>query len=220
MAPALDEVKRTGSPRRIRVLVVEDHPLMRHGLRSRIADEPDMEVVGEAGDGPAAVAAYAAFQPDVTLLDLRLPGMDGPEVIRAIRVDDPEAKVVILTSYDADEDVFRAVQAGARGYVLKATFAEGILEALRTVAAGHTLIAPEVAARVAQRQREPTLSAREVEVLELVAKGMGNKEIAAALFVSEGTVKFHLRNAFTKLGTGDRTGAALLAAQRGIIQVK
>ena len=193
---------------------------MRHGLRSRIADEPDMEVVAEVGDGLAAVEAYGAFRPDITLLDLRLPGLDGPEVITAIRAADAAAKILVLTSYDADEDVFRAVQAGARGYLLKATFAEGILEAIRTVNAGQTLFTPELTARVEQRKREPTLSAREVEVLELVAKGMGNKEIAAALLLSEGTVKFHLRNVFVKLGTNDRTGAALLAAQRGIITVR
>jgi two-component system, NarL family, response regulator len=205
---------------RIRVLVVDDHPLMRLGLRTRIDGEPDMKVVAEAGDGPTAVAAYAQHKPDITLLDLRLPGMDGPEIITVIRRDDPEAKVIILTTYDADEDVYRAVQAGARGYLLKGTFAEGMLEAIRNVHAGRRLIAPEVAARLADRVASPSLTSREVAVLELVAKGMSNKEIGAALFVSETTIKYHLKNIYSKLGASDRTEAALVATQRGILTIR
>jgi two-component system NarL family response regulator len=190
---------------------------MRVGLRTKIDAEPDMEVVAEAGDGVAAVEAFGAYKPDITLLDLRLPVMSGTEVITAIRARDPEARIVVLTSYDADEDVYRAVQAGAQGYLLKGTFAEGILEAIRTVRAGRRLIAPEVAARLAARVSNPSLTAREVAVLELVATGMSNKEIAAALFVSEATIKFHLKNIYVKLGASDRTEAALIATQRGII---
>jgi two-component system NarL family response regulator len=204
----------------IRVLVVDDHPLMRLGLRTRIDGEPDMKVVAEASDGPSAVTAYAQHRPDITLLDLRLPGMDGPEIITVIRRDDPEAKVIILTTYDADEDVYRAVQAGARGYLLKGTFAEGIMEAIRNVHAGRRLIAPEVAARLADRVASPSLTSREVAVLELVAKGMSNKEIGAALFVSETTIKYHLKNIYAKLGANDRTEAALLATQRGILTLR
>jgi two-component system, NarL family, response regulator len=205
---------------RIRVLVVDDHPLMRIGLRARIEAEPDMEVVAEAGDGPAAIAAYSAHKPDIMLLDLRLPGMDGPQIITVIRRDDPTAKIIILTTYDADEDVYRAVQAGARGYLLKGTFAEGILEAIRNVHAGRRLIAPEVAARLADRVSSPSLTSREVAVLELVAKGMSNKEIGAALFVSETTIKYHLKNIYSKLGASDRTEAALVATQRGILTIR
>jgi two-component system NarL family response regulator len=205
---------------KIRVLVVDDHPLMRIGLRARIDSEPDMEVVAEAGDGPSAVAAYAAHKPDITLLDLRLPGMDGPQIIQVIRQDDPGAKIIILTTYDADEDVYRAVQAGARGYLLKGTFAEGIMEAIRNVQAGRRLIAPEVAARLADRVSSPSLTSREVAVLELVAKGMSNKEIGAALFVSETTIKYHLKNIYSKLGASDRTEAALVATQRGILTLR
>ena len=205
---------------RIRVLVVDDHPLMRIGLRARIDAEPDMEVVAEAGDGPAAIAAYTAHKPDIMLLDLRLPGMDGPEIITVIRQADPGAKIIILTTYDADEDVYRAVQAGARGYLLKGTFAEGILEAIRNVHAGRRLIAPEVAARLADRVSSPSLTSREVAVLELVAKGMSNKEIGAALFVSETTIKYHLKNIYSKLGASDRTEAALVATQRGILTIR
>jgi two-component system, NarL family, response regulator len=207
-------------PRKIRVLVVDDHPLMRLGLRTKIDAERDMEVVAEAADGPAAVQAHAAHRPDITLLDLRLPGMDGPETITVIRKTDPEAKIVILTTYDADEDVYRAVQAGARGYLLKGTFAEGILEAIRNVHAGRRLIAPEVASRLADRVASPSLTSREVGVLELVAKGMSNKEIGATLFVSEATIKFHLKNIYAKLGASDRTEAALVAAQRGILMIR
>jgi two-component system NarL family response regulator len=205
---------------RIRVLVVDDHPLMRLGLRTTIDAEPDMEVVGEAGDGPGAISGFDAHRPDIVLLDLRLPGMDGPEIITAIRKKDPDAHIVVLTTYDADEDVYRAVQAGARGYVLKGTFAEGILEAIRTVHAGRRLIAPEIAARLADRVSAPPLTSREVAVLELVAKGMSNKEIGAALFVSETTIKYHLKNIYPKLGASDRTEAALVAAQRGIITLR
>ncbi len=208
------------SPQRIRILVVEDHPLMRLGLRTKIDAEPDMRVVAEVGDGDAAVEAFVRHRPDIVLLDLRLPGMSGSEVITAIREHDPEAKVVVLTTYDADEDVYRAVQAGARGYLLKGTFAEGILEAIRTVHAGRRLIAPEIAARLADRVSSPSLTSREVAVLELVATGMSNKEIGAALFVSEATVKFHLKNIYQKLGASDRTEAALVATERGIIRFR
>jgi two-component system NarL family response regulator len=202
---------------RIRVLVVDDHPLMRIGLRSQIDAEPDLQVVAEAGDGPSAIAAHEQHRPDITLLDLRLPGMDGPQIITIIRERDPAAKIIILTTYDADEDVYRAVQAGARGYLLKGTFPEGIMEAIRHVNAGRRLIAPEVASRLAERVSSPGLSSREIAVLELVAKGMSNKEIGAALFVTAATVKYHLKNIYLKLDASDRTEAALIAAQRGII---
>jgi two-component system NarL family response regulator len=207
-------------PRPIRILVVDDHPLMRLGLRTRVDAEPDMEVVAEAGDGHGAVAAYLQHRPDITLLDLRLPGMDGPETIAVIRNNDPDARIIVVTTYDADEDVYRAVQAGARGYLLKGTFAEGMLEAIRNVHAGRRLIAPEVAARLADRASSPSLTSREVGVLELVAKGMSNKEIGAALLVSETTIKYHLKNIYAKLGASDRTEAALLAAQRGILMIR
>jgi DNA-binding NarL/FixJ family response regulator len=202
---------------KIRVLVVDDHPLMRIGLRSQIDAEPDLQVVAEAGDGPSAIAAHEEHRPDITLLDLRLPGMDGPQIITIIRKRDPQAKVIILTTYDADEDVYRAVQAGARGYLLKGTFAEGIMEAIRHVNAGRRLISPEVATRLAERVSSQALTSREVAVLELVAKGMSNKEIGAALFVTAATVKYHLKNIYQKLDASDRTEAALIAAQRGII---
>jgi two-component system NarL family response regulator len=204
---------------RIRILLADDHPVVRLGLRTMLEAEPDLEVVGEAVDGAGAVAAFAEHRPDVTLLDLRMPGLTGPETITAIRKLAPEANIIVVTTYDADEDVFRAVQAGARGYLLKDTFAEGMLEAIRNVHAGRRLIDPAVAARLMDRLNEPSLTSREMEVLELVARGMTNREIGAALSVGEETVKAHLKHVFVKLGASDRTEAALIAVQRGLIRL-
>jgi DNA-binding NarL/FixJ family response regulator len=209
------------SERKIRVLVVDDHKVVRVGLRSMIGLEPDMEVVGEAGDGPSALAAHAELKPDVTLIDLRLPDTSGAELITQIRRQDPEAKFIILTSYDAEEDIFRAIQAGAHGYLLKGTFPEGILEeAIRTVHAGRRVIPPEIADRLAHRLSVPALTPREVAVLELVAKGLSNREIGAALSTKPGTVKTHLERVYAKLGVGDRTAAALMAIERGLITMR
>jgi len=206
---------------KIRVLIVDDHRVVRVGLRAIIDAEPDMEVVAEAGDGPAALAAYAEHKPDITLLDLRLPGMSGPEVLTALRQQDPEATVIVLTSYDADEDVYRAVQAGARGYLLKGTLPDGVLEAaIRKVHGGQRLLAPEAAARLADRMTSPQLTPREVAVLELVARGKSNKEIGTMLSLAEGTVKTHLKRIYEKLGVSDRTEAALLAVQKGIVSLR
>jgi DNA-binding NarL/FixJ family response regulator len=205
--------------KKIRILIVDDHPVVRIGLRTMIDAEPDLEVVAEAGDGVAAIAAFAAHQPDITLMDLRMPGQSGPETIAQIRATTPQAAIIVITTYDADADVYRAVQAGARGYLLKGIFGEGMLEAIRHVHAGGRLFAREIAARATDGPRPPALTSREVGVLELVAKGLSNKEIGATLFVSEDTIKTHLKHVFTKLGVGDRTEAALLAIQRGIINL-
>jgi two-component system NarL family response regulator len=206
--------------KKIRIMIVDDHPVVRLGLRTMIDAEPDMEVVAEAGDGPAALTAFAAHHPDITLMDLRLPGMSGPETIAAIRATAPQANIIVITTYDADEDVYRAVQAGARGYLLKGTFAEGMVEAIRNVNAGRRLIAPEAAARLAERVSNPALTSREIAVLELVAKGMSNREIGTALSLAEDTVKTHLKRIYAKLGVGDRTEAVLLAVQRGVIRLR
>jgi DNA-binding NarL/FixJ family response regulator len=207
------------TPETIRVLIVDDHPVVRLGLRTMIEAEPDLQVVGEAGDGPSAIDAYERLGPDITLMDLRLPGLSGPETIARIRGGAPDARIIVITTYDADADVYRAVQAGARGYLLKGTFAEGMLEAIRHVHAGGRLFAREVAHRAESGPATPALTSREVSVLELVAKGLSNKEIGAVLFVSEDTIKTHLKHIFVKLGVSDRTEAALFALQQGVIKV-
>ena len=216
----MSEAATEASLARIRVFIVDDHPLVRVGLRTVIAAEVDMEVVGEAGDGPSALAGFAGLRPDITLMDLRLPDSSGVELIAKIRAFAPEARIIVLTTYDGDEDVFRAVQAGARGYLLKDTFAEGMLDAIRHVHAGRRLIAPEVAARLAERVANPELTGREISVLELVAKGMSNREIGAALFLAEETIKTHLRRIYAKLGAADRTEATLIAVQRGVVRLR
>jgi two-component system NarL family response regulator len=202
---------------KISVLVADDHAVVRMGLRALLESQPDMEVVAEAADGATAVEAFTNLRPDIVLADLRMPGMGGREVIAAIQKVTPEAKVIVLTSFDGDEDIFRAVQAGARGYLLKACAPEELLEAVRTVHAGGRLLAPAVAARLAERVNSPSLTAREVAVLELVAKGLSNKEIGSALFLAEDTVKNHLKHIYAKLDVSDRTEAVLQAVQRGII---
>jgi two-component system NarL family response regulator len=206
---------------KIRVMIVDDHKVVRVGLRTMIEREPDMEVVAEADDRASTLAAHAASHPDVILLDLRLPDVHGAELITLIRERDPQAKIIVLTSFDASEDIFRAVKAGARSYLLKGTFPEGILEqAIRSVHAGHRMIPSEIAERLADRVSEPSLTPREIAVLELVAKGLSNREIGAALSTSAGTVKTHLERIYAKLGVGDRTAAALTAIQRGLVSLR
>jgi two-component system NarL family response regulator len=202
---------------KISVIVADDHPVVRMGLRALIEAQPDMMIAAEAAGGAAAVEAYTTLRPDVMLVDLRMPGMGGRDVIIAVRKVVPDARIIVLTSFDGDEDVFRAVQAGARGYLLKASPPDEVVKAIRTVHAGGRLIAADVAARLADRVNSPSLTSREVAVLELVAKGLSNKEIAAALFLAEDTVKNHLKHVFAKLEVSDRTEAVLLAVQRGII---
>jgi two-component system, NarL family, response regulator len=204
---------------KIRVLIVDDHPVVRVGLKAMVDAQPDMEAVGEVGDGRAAIEVFGRQSPDVTLVDLRMPGMSGPEVIAELRGISPQAQIIALTSYDGDEDVFRAVQAGARGYLLKGTHPEQVLDAIRRVHAGESGIAPEVAGRLAERVSGPALSPREIEVLALVAQGKSNKEIAVVLFLAEDTVKNHLKSVYAKLGVNDRAGAAMVAVQRGILTI-
>jgi two-component system NarL family response regulator len=206
---------------KIRVMIVDDHKVVRVGLRTMIEREPDMEVVAEAEDRASTLAAHAAAHPDVILLDLRLPDVHGADLIALIRERDPQAKIIVLTSFDASEDIFRAVKAGARSYLLKGTFPDGILEqAIRSVHAGHRMIPSEIAERLADRVSEPSLTPREIAVLELVAKGLSNREIGAALSTSAGTVKTHLERIYAKLGVGDRTAAALAAIQRGLVSLR
>jgi two-component system, NarL family, response regulator len=203
---------------KIRVLVVDDHRIVRVGLRTVIDAEDDMEIVAEASNGAETLAAVATHRPDVVLLDLRLPDRNGADLISELRSRDPAIKILVLTSYDADEDIFRAIQAGARGYLLKGTLPDGVLEAaIRAIHAGGRHLPNEVAHRLADRLNTPSLTRREIAVLELVAKGLSNVEIGNALSVSAGTIKTHLKRIYPKLGVVDRTAAALEAVRRGIV---
>jgi two-component system NarL family response regulator len=209
----------TDSPPKIRVLIADDHPIFRVGLRNLIDQQPDMQVVAEAADGPEAVQVIAAQRPDVTLLDLRMPSMDGPQVIAAVLANNRDARIIILTTYDGDEDIYRAVDAGARGYLLKDTFPEGMLEAIRDVHAGGQLFPADVAAKLIGHSPAAGLTTRELAVLELLARGLSNKEIQSALSLPEGTLKNHLKRVFDKLDVTDRTQAVLAAIKRGLVRL-
>jgi two-component system NarL family response regulator len=204
---------------KIRVLIADDHPLIRLGLRGLIEGQPDMEVAAEAANGVEAVRLFETHVPDITLMDLRMPLLEGPEAIAAILRKHPRAAILVLTTYDGDDDVYRAVQAGARGYLLKDTFPEGTLGTIRDVHAGRRLFAPGIAAKITARTSAMTLNGRERSILELVAKGLTNREIQVALAVPEGTLKRHLKRIFEKLDVEDRTEATLVAVQQGIIRV-
>jgi DNA-binding NarL/FixJ family response regulator len=204
----------------VKILIVDDHPVVREGLRGMLAGETDLEVVGEAGDGDEAVAAASALQPDVVLMDLRMPGTDGVEATRRLTALTQPPSVLVITTYDTDHDILKAVEAGATGYLLKDTPRNELTEAVRTAAGGATVLAPAVAARLLGRSRAPAhleLTHREVEVLALVALGKTNAEIGRTLFIGEATVKTHLLHAFAKLGVDDRTAAVTTAMARGFI---
>jgi DNA-binding NarL/FixJ family response regulator len=205
------------TPQIIRVLCVDDHPLVRKGIASILANETDMQVVGEAGDGREAVEAFRRHHPDVTLMDLRMPQMDGIEAAKLIRREDPEARIIALTSYDGDQEIYRSLEAGVRGYILKEMVHTEIVRAIRVVHSGKRLMPAEVAERLSEHFPQVTLTPREVEVLTFVAQGLGNKEIGAQLGTAAGTVKMHLQNILCKLGASDRTHAVTLAIRRGII---
>jgi DNA-binding NarL/FixJ family response regulator len=206
----------------IRVLVVDDHPIVRQGLVTALGDEADLEVVGAAGSAEEALALAARLRPDVALLDLELPGLDGVEAIPRLAAVSPETRVLVFTAYDTDERVFGAIKAGAGGYLLKGAPAEEIARGVRAVQAGGSYLEPRVAARLTAEVRAPRrssgqLSPRERAVLRLVADGLPNKQIARALAISERTVKFHLSSAFNKLGADNRAQAVALATQRGLL---
>jgi DNA-binding NarL/FixJ family response regulator len=205
------------APETIRVLCVDDHPLVRKGIASILANEADLRLVGEAGDGREAVEAFRLLRPDVTLMDLRMPQMDGIEATKLIRREDPEARIIALTSYDGDQEIYRSLEAGVRGYILKEMVHTEIVRAIRVVHSGKRLMPAEVAERLSEHFPQVTLTPREVEVLTFVAKGLGNKEIGAQLGTAAGTVKMHLQNILCKLGASDRTHAVTLAIRRGII---
>jgi DNA-binding NarL/FixJ family response regulator len=203
----------------IRVLVADDHPVVRSGIVGLLSSAPDIEVVGEAADGRSAVDAALALDPDLVLMDLRMPQLDGDEATALIVAARPGIRVVVLTTYETDASILTAIEAGASGYLLKAAPQEEILAGIRSVARGEVALAPSIAAMLVNRVKSPaiTLSARETEVLALVAQGLSNPAIAKRLFLGEATVKTHLVHAFEKLGVGDRTRAVTKAMELGLL---
>lgn len=203
----------------IRILSVEDHPVYREGLRTILSDEPDMSLVAHASNAVQAIAEFRRHRPDVTLMDLRLPGADGTDILIAIRGEFPQARIVMLTTSDGDADIQRAMRAGASAYVLKSMPMEGLLGVIRSVHAGRKHVPPEVAARLAEHMGDEDLTARELEVLRLIRDGYRNKQIADQLSISENTVNFHIKNLMEKLQANDRTHAVTIGLRRGILQI-
>lgn len=202
----------------IRVMCVDDHPLVRKGIASIIGNEADMRLVAEASQGRQALELFRQHQPDVTLMDLRMPEVDGIEAVRQIREEFPDARIIALTSFDGDQEIYRALEAGVRGYLLKEMVHTEVISAIRAVYAGKRLMSQEVADRLNEYFAQGTLTPREVEVLSLVAQGYANKAIAARLGKAEGTVKVHVQNILAKLHATDRTHAVTIAVRRGILR--
>jgi len=207
------------SDQRIGVFSVDDHPLLRQGIGAIINSQPDMSLVAEAANGSEAIQGFRKHVPDVTLMDLRLPDMSGIDALIAIRTEFPEARIIMLTTFEGDVEVQRALEAGARGYVLKSMPPRELVEVIRQVHAGKKRIPPEVAARLAEHLGDEVLTSREVDVLRLIATGNRNRDIAERLFISEETVKVHIKHIMEKLNASDRTQAVAIAVRRGIIQL-
>jgi two-component system NarL family response regulator len=205
---------------RIRVFCVDDHRVMLEGLALLIGRQPDMEVVGSATQGEQAVTDYGTIKPDVTLMDLQLPGVSGLDAIRQIRRADPQARIVVLTMYQGDEDIYRALEAGAATYLLKDSLSEDLVRVIREVHIGGRPLAPDVEALLAGRRKQPPLTPREVDVVRLIAEGMRNKEIAVTLGISEQTAKVHVKNILAKLSVSDRAAVIPVALRRGIIHLQ
>ena len=203
----------------IRILVADDHPVVRTGLTAVLAQQPDLELVAEAENGERAVALYREHHPDVCLMDLRMPVMDGVEAIRTITTEFPSARILALTTYEGDADIRRALEAGARGYLLKDMLLTDVIRAVRAVHRGERVIPNAVAARLAEFPERSELTERELEVLQLVARGLSNKQTARAIGRTDETVKIHLKNIFAKLGVADRTEAVTVALTRGLIHL-
>jgi two-component system NarL family response regulator len=203
----------------IRILIVDDHHIVRQGLAALLKTVPGFAVVAEASDGEQAVESHRKHRPDVTLMDLRLPKLNGVAALSRIRAEFPAARVIVLTTFDGDEDIYRAMQAGAKGYLLKGMELAELTEAIRTVHAGKSRIPSRVAEKLAERMGTSSLTARELEVLQLIVAGKSNRDIGTALFISEATVKTHVNSLLSKLGVEDRTQAATTALQRGIVHL-
>ena len=203
----------------IRVLIVDDHTIVRQGLAAMIANEPGMTVVGQGGNGIEAIDLYRQLNPDVTLMDLQMPQMSGADATLAICAEFAQAHIIILTTYDGDEDIYRALRAGAKGYLLKDAEPDALLSAIQIVYSGQQYIPSEVAAKLVQRMNIPELSDREQEVVRQMARGLSNHDIGAALNITESTVKFHINRILSKLGVSDRTQAVITALKRGLAKL-
>jgi len=206
-----------GVPSMIRILAVDDHPLLRRGIAALVNTEPDMKLVAEAANGEEAVESFRLYRPDVTLMDLQLPGVNGIEAIDRILGEFPDARIIVLTTYTGDAQVLRALRAGARAYILKGHVHRELLETIRTVHAGRKRIPPDIAVELAEHTTEDELSSREIEVLRLIAAGNSNKQIADQLYIEESTVKSHVTNILSKLSANDRAHAVTIGLKRGII---
>jgi DNA-binding NarL/FixJ family response regulator len=203
----------------IRILVVDDHPIVRQGVAGLVGGQPDMSIVGQASNGREAMQQFRAHHPDVVVMDLQMPGMNGLDALMAIRDEVPEARIIMLTTYAGDAQVLRAMKAGARGYLLKSALHKELLEAIRAVHSGRKLLSAEASFEVAEHATDDALTPAEIRVLQLIAQGNANKEIAEQLSVSEETVKGQVRNILSKLGARDRTHAAMIGLKRGIIEL-
>lgn len=204
---------------RIRILTVDDHPLLREGVASMINAEPDMQIVAEADSGAEAIKQFRSYRPDVTLMDLQMPGMNGVDAIKAIRGEFDDARIIVLTTYTGDVQVLQALKAGAAGYLLKSALRTELLNAIRAVHTGQRHVSASIATEIAQHVGEVALSERELEVLRKVAAGNSNKQVAAQLGISEDTAKAHMKNILSKLNANDRTHAVTIAVKRGIIDI-
>jgi DNA-binding NarL/FixJ family response regulator len=207
------------NPNSIRILLADDHPLLRDGVAGLVADQPDMELVGEASSGREALDQFRKHRPDITLLDLQMPEMNGVDAILAIRSEFPKARIVVLTTYTGDAQILRALKAGAQAYLLKSVLRRELLDTIRAVHKGQRRIPPEIAAQLAEHAADDPLTSREIEVLRLIATGKANKLVASDLSITEETVKGHVKSILSKLGASDRTHAVTIALRRGIIQL-
>jgi len=215
----MEKKSKTASSKQIRAVIADDHPIVREGLRALVSSQQDMEVVGEAANGRQAVEQFLLHRPDILLVDLRMPEMNAIEAMHAILEKAPEARIIVLSTYNLDEDIYQSLKAGAKAYLLKDSPREQLLESIRSVHAGLLSIPPSIGERLAARLRGPDLTDREVDITRLVVAGKTNKEIGASLTITEGTVKVHISHVLKKLGAGGRADAIRIALERGIVHL-